>query len=157
MRVPPTHFSAAFAPAGTSRRTALTVLDDFGSAIPLFVHLSIVCFWARTSRFTLLNVTFIQGLILILCEFRTAGRAQRVKLTRETCRHRPARRVPALLAASRWLHERYVCKSRGSLFQTDRAPFAQTQSWYTSGASVLGYRFELTRVAHAVQRMGPAR
>ncbi|GJN89337.1 hypothetical protein Rhopal_002317-T1 [Rhodotorula paludigena] len=36
------------------------------AAIPLFVHLSIVCFWARTSRFTLLNVTFIQGLILIL-------------------------------------------------------------------------------------------
>ncbi|BGP48084.1 hypothetical protein JCM10450v2_003956 [Rhodotorula kratochvilovae] len=36
------------------------------AAIPLFVHLSIVAFWARTSRFTLLNVTFIQGLILIL-------------------------------------------------------------------------------------------
>ncbi|GAA5821523.1 hypothetical protein JCM3770_001064 [Rhodotorula araucariae] len=36
------------------------------AAIPLFIHLSIVAYWARTSRFTLLNVTFIQGLILIL-------------------------------------------------------------------------------------------
>ncbi|GAA5896996.1 hypothetical protein JCM8208_006135 [Rhodotorula glutinis] len=36
------------------------------AAIPLFVHLSIVAYWARTSRFTLLNVCFVQGLILIL-------------------------------------------------------------------------------------------
>ncbi|BGP02706.1 hypothetical protein NBRC10513v2_003801 [Rhodotorula toruloides] len=35
------------------------------AAIPLFVHLTIVSLWARHSRFTLLNVTFIQGLILI--------------------------------------------------------------------------------------------
>ncbi|BGP24590.1 hypothetical protein JCM10295v2_003508 [Rhodotorula toruloides] len=35
------------------------------AAIPLFVHLTIVSLWARRSRFTLLNVTFIQGLILI--------------------------------------------------------------------------------------------
>ncbi|GAA6021449.1 hypothetical protein JCM10207_004739 [Rhodosporidiobolus poonsookiae] len=36
------------------------------AAIPLLVHLTIVSLWARKSRFTLLNVTFIMGGILAL-------------------------------------------------------------------------------------------
>ncbi|GAA5978778.1 hypothetical protein JCM11641_006173 [Rhodosporidiobolus odoratus] len=36
------------------------------AAIPLLAHLTIVSIWARKSRFTLLNVTFIMGFILAL-------------------------------------------------------------------------------------------